>query len=83
MFSVITMESTKKLQAMISAVSIMLLNGLHGATSMASCSEEDTKSDVGYTTDLLHHTVHHTTLHSLTVDACHLNVLRKRREQFK
>lgn len=33
----ITMESTKKLQAMISAVSTMLLKGLHGATSKASC----------------------------------------------
>ena len=33
---IITIESTKKLQVMISAVSKMLLKGLHGATSMAN-----------------------------------------------
>lgn len=38
---VITMESTKKLQAMISAVSTMLLKGLHGATSKANCGESE------------------------------------------
>lgn len=34
--SLLTMESTKKLQAMISAVSKMLLKGLHCATSKAN-----------------------------------------------
>lgn len=38
---IITMESTKKLQAMISVVSTMLLKGLHGATSMANYREQD------------------------------------------
>lgn len=39
---VITMESTMKLQVMISTVSSMLLKGSHGATSRASCREWDT-----------------------------------------
>lgn len=37
----ITMESTMKLQVMISTVSNMLLKGSHGATSRASCREQD------------------------------------------
>lgn len=40
--SKLTMESTRKLHVMISAVSTMLLKGLHGATSKASCREQDT-----------------------------------------
>lgn len=38
---IITMESTMKLQVMISTVSNMLLKGSHGATSRASCREQD------------------------------------------
>ena len=38
----VTIESTRKLQAMISAVSTMLLKGLHGATSRANYRETDT-----------------------------------------
>lgn len=37
-----TMESTMKLQVMISTVSKMLLKGSHGATSRASCAEWET-----------------------------------------
>lgn len=38
------MESTKKLQVTISTVSIMLLKGLHGATSMASCTKQENQA---------------------------------------
>lgn len=42
---VITMESTMKLQVMISTVSSMLLKGSHGATSRASCRQRDTGAE--------------------------------------
>lgn len=49
--NIITIESTKKLQAMISAVSTMLLKGLHGATSIASYRKQDINSEGQNTTD--------------------------------
>lgn len=53
--NIITMESTKKLQAMISAVSTMLLKGLHGATSIASYGiqqkKQKAKSEDQHTTN--------------------------------
>ncbi len=54
---IITMESTKKLQAMISAVSTMLLKGLHGATSKANYREQDINSKCRHTTDSEIHNV--------------------------